>query len=66
VEDGEGEPGTVIEASGERLVIAAGQGAIAVEAIQPSGKRIMSAGEFLRGYPVRAGQRFRAGDENQS
>lgn len=58
VVDAAGQPGKVLEASGDQLVIATGQGGLAIEAIQPSGKRVMSAGEFLRGYPVRAGQKF--------
>lgn len=52
------EPGTVLEAGGERLVIATGAGALSIEALQPAGKRVLSSGEFLRGYPVRPGQRF--------
>ncbi len=53
-----GSPGTVLVAEGDRLVIAAGTGALAIEAIQPAGKRVMSAAEFLRGYPVGVGDRF--------
>jgi methionyl-tRNA formyltransferase len=53
-----GQPGTVLEAKGDRLIIATGEQALAIEAIQPSGKRVMSAGEFLRGYAVRANDRF--------
>ncbi len=53
-----GAPGTVLEAAGERLVIATGAGALAIEQIQPAGKRVLTPGEFLRGYPVRAGQLF--------
>lgn len=52
------EPGTVLEAQGERLVVATGAGGLRIEALQPAGKRVLSAGEFLRGYPVRPGQRF--------
>ena len=48
------EPGVIIEA-GPRLVIAAGDGALEIVAIQPAGKRMMSAGEFLRGYPLAVG-----------
>jgi methionyl-tRNA formyltransferase len=51
-------PGTVLEASGEALLVAAGEGAVLVESLQPSGKRVLSAAEFLRGYPVRPGDRF--------
>ncbi len=51
-------PGTVLEAQGDRLLIATGQGALAIEAIQPAGKRMLSTAEFLRGYGVRPGERF--------
>jgi methionyl-tRNA formyltransferase len=54
----QGEPGTVLVAAGETLVIATGAGALAIEQIQPAGKRTMSAGEFLRGAPIRPGDRF--------
>jgi methionyl-tRNA formyltransferase len=51
-------PGTVIEAGDGRLVIAAGEGAVAPRSIQPSGKRLLPVEEFLRGYHVRPGERF--------
>jgi methionyl-tRNA formyltransferase len=51
-------PGTVIEASGDRLLIATGNGALQLESLQPAGKRVLSAAEFLRGYPVRLGEHF--------
>jgi methionyl-tRNA formyltransferase len=53
-------PGTVLATGGNRLVIAAGQGAVALQSIQPAGKRLMPIDEFLRGYRVRPGQRFGA------
>ena len=34
------------------------EGAIAIEALQPAGKRVLRVEEFLRGYPVRPGERF--------
>ncbi len=46
---GEGKPGTVLE-SGERLLIATGEGAIELIKVQPAGKRCMAAGDFLRGF----------------
>lgn len=58
VEDCSAAPGTVVEASEGRLVIAAGQCGVAPESIQPSGKRLMSVGEFLRGHRVSPGDRF--------
>jgi methionyl-tRNA formyltransferase len=51
-------PGTVVRARGDELSVACGQGALAIRAIQPAGKRMFTAGEFLRGYPLREGQVF--------
>ena len=54
-----GHPGEVLEASGERLVVAAGDAtAIQVLAIQPEGRRTMTARAFLAGYTVHPGSRF--------
>ncbi len=53
-------PGTVLEAAGGKLVVATGADALAVDALQPAGKRVVSADEFLRGYAVRPGQQFGA------
>jgi methionyl-tRNA formyltransferase len=47
-------PGTVVAAE-QHLVVATGDGFLSLEQIQPAGKRVMSAAEFLRGYQVRAG-----------
>jgi methionyl-tRNA formyltransferase len=51
-------PGEVVEAAGDRLTVATGDGLLAIQRIQPAGKRVLSAAEFLRGYPVRPGQKF--------
>lgn len=51
-------PGTVVQASGGRFVVACGQGLLRIDAVQPAGKRVMTAEEFLRGYPVREGALF--------
>jgi methionyl-tRNA formyltransferase len=51
-------PGTIIEASGNRLVIAAGQDAVLLKSIQPAGKRVLAIDEFLRGHPLRPGDIF--------
>jgi methionyl-tRNA formyltransferase len=50
--------GTIVEAQGERLVVATGQGALFIERIQPAGKRVMAGGEFLRGYHPQVGDHF--------
>ncbi len=51
-------PGTVVEATADRLVIAAGDGALAPLALQPAGKRMMPIAEFLRGHRLTPGHRF--------
>ena len=53
-------PGTVLDAAGDRLVIAAGAGAAHIKTLQPAGKRMLSVAEFLRGYRVLPGDRFGA------
>ncbi|MGB7733614.1 MAG: methionyl-tRNA formyltransferase [Thermoguttaceae bacterium] len=54
------QPGRVLEASGDRLVIAAGTDAVMPASVQPSGKRPMPIAEFLRGYHVRPGDQLGA------
>ena len=52
-----GEPGAVQQASDE-LIIACGEGALAVAELQRAGGRRLSAQEFLRGHRLPAGVRF--------
>jgi len=52
-----GEPGAVQQASDE-LIIACGEGALAVAELQRAGGRRLSAREFLRGHRLPAGARF--------
>ncbi len=58
--EGAGTPGTVIEAVKDRLVVAAGEGAVRLVTIQPSGKKILSARDFLNGHRVFPGDLFGA------
>ncbi|MBX7167289.1 MAG: methionyl-tRNA formyltransferase [Pirellulales bacterium] len=51
-------PGTVVAAAGDGLVVATGQGGLRLVELQPSGKRLLPAAEFLRGYRVAPGERF--------
>ena len=51
-------PGTVLEACGDRLVIAAGHDAVAPRTVQLAGKRPMGIAELLRGHKIEAGERF--------
>jgi methionyl-tRNA formyltransferase len=50
-----GAPGTVLEAHGDLLVIAAGAGAVRVLTLQREGKKPGPVGEFLRGNHVAPG-----------
>lgn len=54
----EAPPGTVLEASKDRLVVAAGRGAVEIQSVQPAGKREFSIREFLNGHRVQSGERF--------
>lgn len=56
--DSESPPGTVLEAVGGRLVVAAGDAAVRLQGVQPAGKRLLDIDELLRGYRVRPGDRF--------
>jgi methionyl-tRNA formyltransferase len=58
VEDSTGSAGTVIEASNDRLVVAARQGAVRLVEVQVPGKRALSAAEFIRGYRIKVGDRM--------
>jgi methionyl-tRNA formyltransferase len=51
-------PGVVVEAAGDQLLVATGDHLLKVDALQPAGKRILTAAEFLRGNPAHAGDRF--------
>lgn len=52
-----GEPGTVLSAGPEGLEVACGEGALVMLAVQPEGKRVMTAGEFLAGRKIGVGER---------
>ena len=54
---GTGEPGEVL-AAGERLVVAAGHGALAINEVQPAGKTRLPVAAWVRGRGVAAGQRL--------
>ena len=51
------EPGEVISVE-SHLEVATGDGLLRLEEIQLAGKRVLAAEEFLRGYPLRAGDRL--------
>ncbi len=55
---GAGLPGTVLRADAEGLVVAAGDGALALREIQPAGSKRMPAAAFLAGRPLAPGSRL--------
>jgi methionyl-tRNA formyltransferase len=54
---GTGEPGSVL-AAGDRLVVAAARGAVAVNEVQPAGKTRLAVEAWVRGRGVSTGQRL--------
>jgi methionyl-tRNA formyltransferase len=52
--------GAILEADGDRLIVAAGAGALRILEIQAEGKRPMTARDFLAGHRLIAGDRFSA------
>lgn len=55
VRAGQGAPGTVLAAGPEGLEVACGEGSLLLEKLQPEGKRVMTAREFLAGRAVPVG-----------
>jgi methionyl-tRNA formyltransferase len=56
IAQGQGAPGEVLEAGGEHLIVAAGEGAVALMSIQLPGKKPFTPGEFLRGHRITPGE----------
>ena len=52
---GAGEPGTVLRADAEQLLVACGEGALALQEIQPAGSKRMAPAAFLAGRRLAAG-----------
>lgn len=56
VTDGEGRPGEILSADEDGLTVACCKGALKFMQLQRPGGRMMSVGDFLRGYPLSVGQ----------
>ena len=54
-------PGEIVEVNETGFSVACGAGLVSVERLLVAGKRAMEAAEFLRGHPLRVGDRFRPG-----
>lgn len=55
------EPGTIAAVSKDSFTVATGDGVLVIRELQPAGKRSLAAAEFLRGYPLRPGDRLGPG-----
>jgi methionyl-tRNA formyltransferase len=55
-----GEPGTILAAHGDELLVAAGVGTLRLLEVQPEGRAPMSARAYFNGQRHRAGDRFEA------
>jgi methionyl-tRNA formyltransferase len=51
-------PGTIVEAAGDQLIVATGEGLLQLLVLQVEGKRPMPVRQFLAGHPLVPGQRF--------
>lgn len=51
----EGEPGQILKAAKDVIIIACGKGALGIKELQLEGKKRMSTEAFLRGYEVKEG-----------
>jgi methionyl-tRNA formyltransferase len=58
VEDGEGEPGSILAPAADAVRIACGDGVLAVRELQLPGKKRLAAADFLRGCPLPVGSRL--------
>ncbi|GBC86547.1 Methionyl-tRNA formyltransferase [bacterium HR12] len=54
----EGEPGTIVEVRKDGFVVATAEGGFAPRLVQPAGKRVMDARDFVNGYRPQLGERL--------
>ena len=48
-------PGEITTVSRDSLVVSCSDGLIRIIQLQPAGKKVMTAGDFINGYRVKAG-----------
>jgi len=56
--EGTGAPGEILAAEQAGVVVACGEGALRITELQREGGKRLSAGQFLAGFPLRAGERL--------
>jgi methionyl-tRNA formyltransferase len=54
----QGEPGSVLEAAPHGIVVGCGENSLGLIELQRAGARRLHAADLLRGWPIRAGERF--------
>jgi methionyl-tRNA formyltransferase len=52
------EPGMVVSAGKEGIIVACGRGALCLEVLQRPNAKAMGAAQFVQGFPLRPGDRF--------
>lgn len=57
-EDMSGEPGVVLGAEKNSLIVACGNGALNIEVLQKPNAKALPVGQFLQGFQINAGDRF--------
>ncbi|MFD0667850.1 methionyl-tRNA formyltransferase [Ramlibacter sp. MAHUQ-53] len=55
---GAGRPGTVLAVEADGITVACGEGALRLTQLQRAGGKRLGVADFLRGFPLAAGQRF--------
>jgi methionyl-tRNA formyltransferase len=56
--DGQHPAGSIAVSDGKRLIVATAKGGISIRRLQPSGRKVMAAEEFLRGHRLQVGDRL--------
>jgi len=51
-------PGTVIAVEKDAIIVACGNGALALKVLQKPGGKALPVAQFVQGFPIRAGDRF--------
>ncbi len=58
LQDASGQPGEILAADAQGIVVACGHGALRLLELQKPGGKRLSAAQFLQGFPLKAGQTF--------
>ncbi|MFF2887957.1 methionyl-tRNA formyltransferase [Paenibacillus sp. NPDC057967] len=59
---GNAEPGEIVSADAEGIVVQTGEGRLLLKEIQPAGKRVMAVSEWIKGARMEPGTRFGEGE----